>query len=139
MMDGTKSMDLLKYKTSNGILQMKRIVSNPDDESAEKSPLLEVRAIELLPELFGLLLDFERGDVQTKDFDNNLGTIRLKISMLVQKLQSLEGVCDSIKDQESSIQKLNESIKAKRDFSREFKQKIRSELSSESSLNESLI
>lgn len=135
MMESNKINEFSLANNVASSLQLNRSAPNLDDELAEKSPLLEVRAIELLPELFGILLDFDRGDVQAKDFDNSLGTIRLKLSMLIQKLQSLEGICDSICDQRLSIAKLNESIKVKEASSCEFRQRVLSKLYSKS-LNE---
>lgn len=130
-MDDNIFDDSSNTKAVTSTAQTKVSMPDLDNELADMSPLLEVRAIELLPELFGLLLEFDRGDVQTKDFDNSLGTVRLKISLLIQKLQNLDGICDSIADQKASIEKLKESIRVKAAFSSEFNQKVLSKLDPE--------
>ena len=94
------------------------------DELREDSPLQKIRRTELLPELFGLLLDIDQGKMQAKDFDNNLGTVRLKIVTLILRLQDIEGICDSIKDQELRIQSLTESKRTKTELIGEFRKQV---------------
>lgn len=93
-------------------------------DAAEASALEKVRQMELLPELFELLLDIELGEMQAKDFYNNLGTTRLKINTLIQRLQNLDGICDSIKDQEEQIQTLVESKSAKTKNIQQFREQV---------------
>lgn len=93
-------------------------------DAAEASALEKVRQMELLPELFELLLDIELGEMQAKDFYNNLGTTRLKINNLIQRLQNLDGICDSIKDQEEQIQTLVESKSAKTKNIQQFREQV---------------
>lgn len=90
----------------------------------DSSALKEIRLLEFLPELFGLFLDIEQGRMQAKDFEKNLGTTRLNIATSLSKLQGLEGICDSISDQKTTIQSLAERKRIKDNFSRDLQKSI---------------
>lgn len=99
-------------------------IADGNDRAVGESILLKIRSTELLPELFGLLLDIEQGQMQAKDFDNNLGTTRLKIETLILRLKDLEGICDSIRDQKTRVLSLLESKKAKKELLNEFREQV---------------
>lgn len=92
------------------------LINDGKDRAMDFSPLQKIRSTELLPELFGLLLDIEQGLMQAKDFDNNLGTTRLKVVTLLERLQDLDDICDSIRDQKIRILRLKESKRAKKEL-----------------------
>lgn len=98
--------------------------SNVSGEGQEQNPLRDIRSIELLPELFELLLSINRHETQAKDFDNNLGAIRIKVSTLLQKLQMLEGIDHPINEQKASITHLNEIMNEKLRYNTVFKEAI---------------
>lgn len=93
-----------------------------DDELVQK-----LSTIELLPELFSLLHSLQMGELQAKDFDNNIGVIRQKLSNIRQILLEVEGIEEPLKDREARIQVLRESNESKRRFLEQLKQNISQE------------
>lgn len=86
-------------------------VSRPkhdDDEVVQK-----LSKIELLPDLFSLLHSLQLGELQAKDFDNNLGVIRQKLSNIRQILLEVEGIEEPLKEREERIEVLRESNERK--------------------------
>lgn len=69
--------------------------------------------IELLPELFSLLHSLQQGELQAKDFDNNIGVIRQKLSNIRQILLEVEGIEEPLKEREERIEVLRESNERK--------------------------
>lgn len=97
------------------------------DES-QRDPLQKLQSTELLPELYNLLIDLQNGQILAKDFDNNAGSIRLKIAKIRQSLQEISGISESVKFREAKIQSLKNGNEKKIHFLNKVKQKVESEL-----------
>lgn len=96
--------------------------SAPEPEEAD--PLKKLADIELLPDLFALLQGLEKGDMQPKDFNNNAGTIRLKVNNVRQYLQDVEGVCETVSEREKKIKTIEESNEKKVEFLGQFRERV---------------
>lgn len=104
-------------------------IDNGENESeGSKDPLQNLQSTELLPELFHLLNDLQNGEILAKDFDNNAGSIRLKLTKMRQDLQEVPGINESIEYRESRIQNLKNNNMKKVRFLKNFKETVESEL-----------
>lgn len=98
-----------------------------------KEPLLsdsveKASEIELLPDLFILLQQLESGELQSKDFENHSGPIRVKLGKLKQYLLSVDGICESVPDRQAKIQSIQESNERKESFLASFKDRVTQDL-----------
>lgn len=91
-------------------------------------PLERLSKQELIPELFSILHDLKTDKVKAKDFDNQLGGIRLKLNNIKQYLREVPEVLESIKDREERIENLQQSNTKKLEVLNQFKNRIKSEL-----------
>ena len=60
----------------------------------------------MLPTLYNLLHDLQTGHIKAKDFDNNAGSLRLKLSLIRQYLSQIEGISETVKLREVKIDNL---------------------------------
>ncbi|CUM47164.1 uncharacterized protein AC631_02628 [Debaryomyces fabryi] len=104
------------------------IDSEENNLQEERDPLQKLQTTELLPDLYNLLNDLQNGHILAKDFDNNAGSIRLKLSKMKENLQNIPGINESVKARETKIQNLKLSNEKKLHFLNRFKQKVESEL-----------
>lgn len=104
------------------------IDSEENNLEEERDPLQKLQTTELLPDLYNLLNDLQNGHILAKDFDNNAGSIRLKLSKMKENLQNIPGINESVKARETKIQNLKLSNEKKLHFLNRFKQKVESEL-----------
>ena len=104
------------------------IDSDDNNNEDHREPLQKLQSTELLPDLYNLLNDLQNGHILAKDFDNNAGSIRLKLSKMKQNLQDIPGISESVKFRETRIQNLKLSNEKKAHFLNKFKQKVESEL-----------
>lgn len=95
-----------------------------DSDPEEVDPLKKLADIELLPDLFALLQSLEKGDMQPKDFDNNAGTIRLKVNNVRQYLQEVEGISETVSEREKKIKTIEESNEKKVEFLSQFRERV---------------
>lgn len=86
-----------------------------------------LRDLEILPELFSLLHDLQNGAIVAKDFDNNAGSLRLKLAALKQLLQEVDGISDSGDAQRASIEALAVRNDRKRQFLQSFRERVQRE------------
>ncbi|SGZ49426.1 CIC11C00000005288 [Sungouiella intermedia] len=99
-----------------------------DSDSDEVDPLQKLGDIELLPDLFALLQSLEKGDVQPKDFNNNAGTMRLKVNNVRQYLQEVDGICETVNEREKKIKTIEESNEKKVEFLSQFRERVLTDL-----------
>mmetsp|Transcript_3997 Transcript_3997/g.4713 ORF Transcript_3997/g.4713 Transcript_3997/m.4713 type:complete len:165 (-) Transcript_3997:292-786(-) len=104
------------------------IDSEDNNLEDEREPLQKLQTTELLPDLYNLLNDLQNGHILAKYFDNNAGSIRLKLSKMKQNLQDIPGINECVKARETKIQNLKLSNEKKLHFLNKFKQKVESEL-----------
>lgn len=104
------------------------IDSEENNNEVHRDPLQNLQTTELLPDLYNLLNDLQTGHILAKDFDNNAGSIRLKLSKMKQSLQEIPGISESVKFRETRIQNLKLSNEKKAHFLNNFKQRVESEL-----------
>ncbi|KAK6454270.1 RNA polymerase II transcription mediator complex subunit 9-domain-containing protein [Scheffersomyces xylosifermentans] len=93
-----------------------------DDD--EEDPIQKMRVMEILPDLFNLLHDLQNGVISAKDFDNNAGSLRLKLATLRQYLQEVEGINESIKSREAKIESLRHNNAKRYEFLSRFQAKV---------------
>lgn len=79
---------------------------------------------DLLPTLYNLLLDVDNGVVKLKDFDNNAGSLRLKLQMARTHLQSIKGIGETVEARTEKIEEVREANERKLDLLRRFNDKI---------------
>lgn len=104
-------------------------IDNDENNNEYQGDLLQkLQTTELLPELYNLLNDLQNGHILAKDFDNNAGSIRLKINKIRQNLQEIIGINESVKFREARIQNLKHSNERKSHFLNKFRQKVESEI-----------
>lgn len=103
-------------------------VTMEDAEEPRESPLDKVEAIELLPNLFTLLHQLEKGELQPKDFYNHAGTIRMKLNNMKQLLTEIDGICEPVSDREAKIAKMKESNQRKVEFINAFRNRVAKDL-----------
>lgn len=97
-----------------------------EDHEEDEGPLTKLEKIELLPELYNLIHSLQNGEILAKDFDNNAGNIRLKLSVIRQTLQDIEGIEELVSEREAKIASLKSLNTRKRDFLNNFKASINS-------------
>lgn len=93
-----------------------------DDE--DDDPIDKMREMEILPDLFNLLHDLQNGTILAKDFDNNAGSLRLKLTTLRQYLQEVEGINELIKSREAKIESLRVNNAKRYEFLSRFKEQV---------------
>lgn len=98
------------------------------DNDGFEDPLVKLSNIELLPELYNLIHSLQKGELQAKDFDNNAGNIRLKLSNIRQILQDIEGIEESDIERKTKIENLKNNNNRKKEFINKLKSDIKSEL-----------
>ncbi|CAN3375691.1 hypothetical protein DIURU_001251 [Diutina rugosa] len=87
-------------------------VVSADDQGTSSADDVEFDAIEklkefeVLPTLYSLLHDLQTGHIKAKDFDNNAGSLRLKLSLIRQYLSQIEGISETVKSREVKIDNL---------------------------------
>lgn len=101
----------------------------PDEKAELDTHIAQARKIELLPDLFVLLQQLESGEIQAKDFENNSGTIRVKINKLRQHLMQVEGICESVSEREEKIESIRLENERKEKFLASFKERVLKDLS----------
>ncbi|KAK6201222.1 RNA polymerase II transcription mediator complex subunit 9-domain-containing protein [Scheffersomyces amazonensis] len=95
-----------------------------DEEEDEDDPIVKLQEIEILPDLFTLLHDLQIGSISAKDFDNNAGSIRLKLSNVRQYLSEIEGINETLKVREAKIDSLKVKNAKKYQFLSKFKSRV---------------
>lgn len=75
-------------------------------DDAEFDAIEKLKEFEILPTLYNLLHDLQTGHIKAKDFDNNAGSLRLKLSLIRQYLSQIEGISETVKLREVKIDNL---------------------------------
>lgn len=96
----------------------------PQSPQPAEDPLQKLQEVELLPDLFTFMQSLERGEIQAKDFDNNAGAIRLKVSSMRNYLQSVEGICETVEEREKQIVAIRNGNNEKVAFLRLFREQV---------------
>lgn len=112
-------------------------VEMEDGRESEGSALDRAEVIELLPNLFTLLQQLEKGELQPKDFDNHAGTIRMKLNEMRQLLLEIDGICEPVEERLEKIEAMRESNLRKKEFIRAFQQRVDQDLGKEAKLESS--
>lgn len=102
------------------------VIADPQEQ--EESALDKVEVIELLPNLFTLLQQLEKGELQPKDFDNHAGTIRMKLNNMRLLLLEISGICEPVEDRLQKIKAVRESNLRKKEFINAFRERVRGDL-----------
>lgn len=92
------------------------------------NPLDRLDKQELIPELFSILHDLMTDKVKAKDFDNQLGGIRLKLDNIKQQLKEVPDIFETIDQRQERIDNLKQSNSKKLDFLNKFKERVTFEL-----------
>ncbi|EGV65747.1 hypothetical protein CANTEDRAFT_101353 [Yamadazyma tenuis ATCC 10573] len=79
---------------------------------------------ELIPELFGVLHDLQSGILSAKDFDNQVGGIRLKLANIKQYLRDFPGITESVDTRVERIETLRVNNESKLEVMKTFKEKV---------------
>lgn len=90
----------------------------------EYDPLQKLSDIELLPDLFALIQSLEKGDIQPKDFGNNAGTMRLKVTNVRQYLQEVDGIYETVGERLKRIETIREANEKKVEFLSGFRERV---------------
>ncbi|KAF3988090.1 hypothetical protein FT663_02661 [Candidozyma haemuli var. vulneris] len=106
------------------------VIADPQEQ--EESALDKVEVIELLPNLFTLLQQLEKGELQPKDFDNHAGTIRMKLNNMRSLLSEISGICEPVEDRLQKIKAVRESNSRKKEFINAFRERVRGDLKDDS-------
>lgn len=75
-------------------------------DDVEFDAIEKLKDFEVLPTLYNLLHDLQTGHIKAKDFDNNAGSLRLKLSLIRQYLSQIEGIGETVKLREVKIDNL---------------------------------
>ncbi|MCH0629696.1 hypothetical protein JNB11_06950 [Kocuria palustris] len=75
-------------------------------DDVEFDAIEKLKEFEVLPTLYNLLHDLQTGHIKAKDFDNNAGSLRLKLSLIRQYLSQIEGISETVKLREVKIDNL---------------------------------
>lgn len=94
----------------------------------QEDSLEKLRGLEILPDLFNLLIELQSGAILAKDFENNAGSIRLKLSKLKQYLKEVDGINETLQARNNKILQLEGSINKKNDLLKSFKKRIQNEI-----------
>lgn len=76
------------------------------EEDKGDNPIEKLKQLDILPTLYNLLHDLDTGQIKAKDFDNNAGSLRLKLGLFRQYLSQIEGIGDTVKLREAKIEQL---------------------------------
>lgn len=101
--------------------------SSEDDEDNYKKICI-LKQNEIFSDLFILLHKIERGDLQSKDFHNNSGSIRFKIDVIKKKILKLQKFNVPNDIQKEQIKCIKESIDKKFSILKNHKMLIEEEL-----------
>lgn len=93
-------------------------------EEEDEDVVSKLRDVEVLPQLFSLLHDLDTGVISVRDFDNNAGSVRLKLNTLKQYLQEVEGINESIEVRKTKIDALKENNLKKEELLQRFRSKV---------------
>ncbi|CCE83309.1 Piso0_003884 [Millerozyma farinosa CBS 7064] len=120
------SLETPKSPTNNS--ENENAVSMDVDESDSAASTLEyirqLKEVDLIPELFNLLYDLQEGNVIPKDFDNNAGSIRVKLNHMRQVTRGIKGVDESIPYRQNQINSLEASNQKTLSFLSDFKKRV---------------
>lgn len=94
------------------------------DTTVKEDQLEKLRQIEIIPELFAILHDLQVGKLLAKDFDNKLGSIRLKLSNMKQYLRDIPGITETIEARHDKIKLLQENNEKKFQLIEKFTQQV---------------
>ena len=75
-------------------------------DDVEFDAIEKLKEFEVLPTLYNLLHDLQTGHIKAKDFDNNAGSLRLKLSLIREYLSQIEGISETVKLREVKIDNL---------------------------------
>lgn len=89
-----------------------------------EEPLAKLAQIELVPEVYGLLQGLQQGLLQAKDFDNHAGNVRLKLALVRQLLEQIEGISESVDARETRIEALEKNNARKREVLADLRAKV---------------
>lgn len=121
--------------TADGVMASNDSSKSPliEDTSMEPytDPLQKLADIELLPDLFALMQSLENGEIQAKDFDNNAGAIRLKVSNIWLYLHEVDGICETVEEREKKIASIRHCNSEKIAFLKLFQEQVVKRLSKE--------
>lgn len=102
-----------------------KVEVNVDSQESELLALQKAEMIELLPNLFTLLQQLEKGELQPKDFDNHAGTIRIKLNEMRHLLLEIDGICEPVSDRLEKIDAIRESNLRKKEFIQAFHERVK--------------
>jgi hypothetical protein len=98
--------------------------SDVNDDTIDK-----LKEFELLPTLYNLLHDVQSGAIKAKDFDNNAGSLRLKLVLVRKYLQQIEGINESVLSRQETINVIKEKNDHKYQLLCKFKDRVQTEMS----------
>lgn len=94
------------------------------DFITKEDPLQKLHQQDIMPELFTVLHDLQVGKLLAKDFDNKLGSIRLRLGNMKQVLRDIPGITETIEDREEKIQSLQVNNQKKLELVEDFNKRI---------------
>ncbi|KAK6461621.1 RNA polymerase II transcription mediator complex subunit 9-domain-containing protein [Scheffersomyces coipomensis] len=97
----------------------------------DDDPIVKLQEIEILPDLFTLIHNLKIGNISAKDFDNNAGSIRLKLSNIKQYLSEIDGINETLKARSIKIDNLKFNNGKKYQFLNKFKSKVLNEINND--------
>lgn len=99
---------------------------SPDDMDVDIVPkhVQKLHNQDIIPELFAILHDLQVGKLLAKDFDNKLGSIRLRLSNMKQTLRDIPGITETIEARQEKIRLLKVSNQKKAELVDEFTKKL---------------
>lgn len=95
-----------------------------DEGTTEVDLISKIRQQEVIPELFSILHALRTQKLLVKDFDNKLGSIRLKLNNIKQYLRQIDGITESIEERQQKIKLLIDANEINAKFLQEFKSKL---------------
>ena len=127
-MHGAEAFDKDSSETKEGGLANMEVDKEENSTKEQEKEYLRILAeTSLLPDVFILLLQLRDEEILAKDFDNNAGSIRLKLARMREALRDTEGLGESLSLREERIQKQKDINQRKTSVIDTFKQKIASE------------
>lgn len=96
----------------------------------------KLKQFELLPTLYNLLLDVQTGVIKSKDFDNNAGSLRLKLITAKKTLRDINGINESVESRREKIDQIKEKNKNKSDLLMKFNGLVQKLCDEEENLND---
>ena len=125
---GAENFDKDSSETKEGGLANMEVDKEENSIKEQEKEYLRILAeTSLLPDVFILLLQLRDEEILAKDFDNNAGSIRLKLARMREALRDTEGLGESLSLREERIQKQKDINQRKTSVIDTFKQKIASE------------